>query len=190
MGRQAIFIDRDGTINEDIGYASSPDELIIYPWAARAVRLINEAGLPVIVITNQSGVARGLYTEDTLAEIHDHLREVLSESGAHVDAIYYCPHHPKHGDERYRKLCDCRKPQTGLLDRAAREHDIDLGRSYVIGDKASDINLATNAGARGVLVLTGYGSETFANPDRWPCAPSLVADDLLRAVESILADLC
>jgi D-glycero-D-manno-heptose 1,7-bisphosphate phosphatase len=184
--RSAIFLDRDGTINEDIGYVSAPGELIIYPYAAEAVRLINESGLKAIVITNQSGIARRMYTEETLDAIHRRMIEELARDGAHIDAIYYCPHHPRVGDERYRKACDCRKPGTGMLLRAAREHDIDLSSSYVIGDKSSDINLATSAGAGGVLVMSGYGRETLAAQDAWPCAPAIVADDLLDAVKRIL----
>jgi len=190
MATPAIFIDRDGTINEDIGYVSSPAELIIYPHAAEAVRLVNEAGLKAIVITNQSGIARGMYTEEMLCAIHKRMIEELARDGAIVDAIYYCPHHPRIGDERYRKACECRKPSPGMLTEAAREHDIDLARSYMIGDKASDINLATNAGARGVLVLTGYGRETLSNQVTWPCAPAFVADDLLQAVKRILDISC
>jgi len=186
MARPAIFLDRDGTINEDIGYVSSPDELVIYHYAARAVRLINEAGLKVIVITNQSGIARQLYDEETLAAIHKRLMDELARDGAHLDAVYYCPHHPHIGNALYRQRCECRKPSPGMLQQAAHEHDIDLGVSYVIGDKASDMNLATNAGARGVLVLTGYGRETLANRDQWPCAPEMIADDLLDAVRQIL----
>ena len=184
--QSAIFIDRDGTINEDSGYISTPDDLIIYPFAAEAVRLINESNLKAIVITNQSGIARGIYTEAELGVIHNRMLEELARDGAHIDAVYYCPHHPRIGDDRYRKMCDCRKPGTGMLMQAAREHDIDLAHSYVIGDKASDINLATNAGARGVLVMTGYGRETLANQDRWPCMPAIIADDLLDAVKRIL----
>ena len=186
MPTPAIFIDRDGTINVDSGYVSAPDELVIYPYVAEAVRLINESGFKAIVITNQSGIARRMYSEETLGAIHDRMREELARGGAHIDAIYYCPHHPRVGDERYRKTCDCRKPGTGMLVRAAREHGIDLARSYVIGDKASDINLATNAGARGVLVMTGYGRETLASQDRWPCEPAIIADDLLDGVKRIL----
>jgi D-glycero-D-manno-heptose 1,7-bisphosphate phosphatase len=184
--QSAIFIDRDGTINEDIGYVSSPDELIIYPWAAEALRLINESGMKAIVITNQSGVARSLYTEQTLGAIHDRLTRELSRSGARIDGIYYCPHHPEIGDETYRKTCECRKPRPGMLLDAARDHRIDLAASYVIGDKASDINLAAEVGARGALVLTGYGRETLRRRDRWPCEPVIVADDLLEAVKQIL----
>lgn len=190
MATPAIFIDRDGTINEDIGYVSSPAELIIYPHAAEALRLVNDAGLKVIVITNQSGIARGMYSEETLGSIHKRMIEELARDGAIVDAIYYCPHHPRIGDERYRKACECRKPRPGMLIEAAREHDLDLARSFMIGDKASDINLATNAGARGVLVMTGYGRETLSNQQTWPCAPAFVAGDLLEAVKRILDISC
>lgn len=184
--QRAIFIDRDGTINEDIGYVSKPDDLIIYPWAAEAIRLINKSSFKTIVITNQSGVARGMYTEEILSAIHNRMIEELARQGARVDAIYYCPHHPRIGDKLYRQLCDCRKPRPGMLRAAAREHAIELAASYVIGDKASDVNLATNAGARGVLVMTGYGRETLACPDLYSCKPTMVAENLLEAVRLIL----
>ena len=183
---RAVFVDRDGTLNEDIGYVSTPDELVIYPWAAEAVRLINESGLLTVVITNQSGIARGMYSEETLDAIHSRMIEELAREGARIDAVYYCPHHPEVGDARYRTACVCRKPRTGMLNKAAREHDVDLARSFIIGDKASDIKLAENAGARAALVLTGYGRETLAHPDRWPCAPEIVAENLLEAVKRIL----
>jgi D-glycero-D-manno-heptose 1,7-bisphosphate phosphatase len=182
----AVFIDRDGSINEDIGYVSRPSELVIYPWAAEAIRLVNQSGMKAIVITNQSGIARGLYTEETLHQIHQRLREELHREGARIDAFYYCPHHPRIGDNRYRQTCVCRKPQPGMLFQAAREQGIDLHRSYLIGDKSSDMNAATNAGAKGVLVLTGYGRETCDDPELWPCEPAFVATDLLEAVKRIL----
>ena len=186
QSRAAVFIDRDGTLNEDIGYVSTPDELVIYPWAAEAVRLINESGLLAVVITNQSGIARGMYTEETLDAIHSRMIEELARKGARIDAVYYCPHHPEVGNSSYRVACGCRKPLTGMLDQASHEHKIDLGRSFVIGDKASDIKLAENAGAQGALVLTGYGRETFVHPKRWPCKPEIVAENLLEAVMRIL----
>jgi len=186
QSRAAVFIDRDGTLNEDIGYVSTPDDLFLYPWAAEAVRLINESGLLTVVITNQSGIARGMYTEETLDAIHSRMIRELGSQGARIDAVYYCPHHPEVGGVVYRVTCECRKPRTGMLDNAARELGIDLARSFVIGDKASDIKLAENAGARGALVLTGYGGETYAHPDRWPCAPEIVAGNLLDAVRRIL----
>lgn len=173
-------------MNEDIGYVSAPDELIIYPWAVEAVRLINQVGLKVLVVTNQSGVARGLYTEEQLRQIHAKLREDMLKGGARLDGVYYCPHHPDFGDSRYRLLCECRKPRPAMLIRAAREHGVDLSRSYVIGDKAADIQLAGNVGARGILVLTGYGRETFEHPDLWPCDPYRVAEDVLAAARIVV----
>lgn len=183
---RAIFIDRDGTLNEDIGYVSTPDELILYPWAAEAVRLVNHSGFKAIVITNQSGIARGMYTEETLAAIHERMITELAREGARIEAVYYCPHHPNIGTLDFSKNCDCRKPRTGMLETAAREHKIDLKRSFVIGDKSSDILLARNAGAVPLLVLTGYGRETLADPEQWPCHPSFVAENLLQAVKQIL----
>jgi D-glycero-D-manno-heptose 1,7-bisphosphate phosphatase len=184
--RAAVFIDRDGTLNEDIGYVSRPEELVLYPCAAEAVRQLNEAGFLAVVITNQSGIARGLYTEKSLAAIHSRMIEELDRQGAQIDAVYYCPHHPEIGSHHYRQHCDCRKPQPGLLKLAAREHNIDLTRSFVIGDKASDIKLAENAGARAALVLTGYGRETLKHPERWPCTPEIVAENVLEAARRIL----
>ena len=184
--KTAVFVDRDGTINEDIGYVSRPEDLIVYPWAAEAIRRLNESGIKAIVVTNQSGIARGLYTEETLHHIHERLRDELAGAGATLDGIYYCPHHPRIGDHRYRQLCGCRKPNPGMLRQAALEHKVDLTRCFVIGDKSSDMNLATNAGAKGVLVLTGYGRETRADAERWPCHPERVAGNLLEAVGLIL----
>jgi D-glycero-D-manno-heptose 1,7-bisphosphate phosphatase len=186
----AIFLDRDGTLNEDIGYVSHPDELLVYSFAADAISLLNGAGFKVIVVTNQSGVARGLYTEEMLGRIHAKLIDELSKEGARVDAVYYCPHHPEFGDRRYRIECDCRKPRSGMLVTAAQEHEIDLSRSYVVGDKASDIRLASNAGARGVLVMTGFGRETIEHPDLWPCEPYALAENALCAAEAVVYRGC
>jgi len=184
--RKAVFIDRDGTLNEDIGYVSRPEELFLYPCSAEAVRLVNASGLLAIVITNQSGIARGMYTEKMLDDIHSRMIQELSRQGARIDAVYYCPHHPVIGNQHYRLDCDCRKPQPGLLRAAARDHGIDLARSFVIGDKSSDIKLAESTGARAALVLTGYGRETLAHPERWPCTPDIVAENVLEAVKQVV----
>lgn len=183
---RAIFIDRDGTLNEDIGYVSTPDELILYPWAAEAVRLVNHSEFRAVVITNQSGIARGMYSEETLGKIHERMIDELAREGARIDAVYYCPHHPEIGDLNYRVRCNCRKPRTGMLDAAASDHNIDLTRSFVIGDKTSDILLADNAGAGAALVMTGYGRETLAHPELWRCRPLFVAENVLQAVKQIL----
>ena len=183
----AVFLDRDGTMNEDIGYVSRPGDLNLYPWAAEAVRAINKSGMKVIVVTNQSGVARGFYSEADLRIVHDKMTAELAEAGATIDAVYYCPHHPRFVDSPYGIECLCRKPKPGLLTLAAREHSIDLEASFVIGDKWSDLELALNAGATPGLVLTGYGRETLARLDGGRFRPSIIAADLLGAVDKVLA---
>lgn len=180
LSRVAVFLDRDGTINEDVGYLDSPSGLRLIPGAAEAIRQINENQLMAVVLTNQSGVARGYYPEEKLREIHHHLEKMLAVQGARLDGIYYCIHHP---DES----CQCRKPAVGMLERASKELAIDLSCSYVVGDKVSDIQLARNAGAKGILVLTGHGVNDVARMD--PCPPAFIARDLSEAVQWIMQDL-
>ena len=180
-------MDRDGTISEEVAYVDRVDRFAIYPWTPLAIRKLNLAGIKTVVITNQSGVARGLFAESTVEEVHAKLREELSRAGAFLDGIYYCPHHPEGLVKEYRIQCDCRKPATGLLHRAARDLHIDLSASYVIGDKYSDVELAFAAGARGILVLSGYGKgEWECNRDVWQRQPHWVACNLGDAVDLIL----
>jgi len=154
-----IFLDRDGTINEEVNFLSSPVKLRLIPGSADAIREANDLGLKVFITTNQSGIARGILTEDRLKQVHDRLLGLLHEKEARIDAIYYCPHHPDFGDARYRKQCSCRKPKTGMLERAAKEFDVDLSKSFVIGDRMIDVQTGNNAGASSILVLTGYGKQ-------------------------------
>ena len=186
----AIFLDRDGTINEEVGYLDSLDKLVIFPSAFEAIRLINQSGRKVIVVTNQAGIARGLFGEDLVETIHAALREALRRKSAFIDAFYYCPHHPTEGMPPYRQNCDCRKPAPGLLLRAARELNLDLSASWMIGDRYNDMEAAHRAGARGILVKTGYGADALSGegPDAATPAgkPDLVADDILQAVHLIL----
>jgi D-glycero-D-manno-heptose 1,7-bisphosphate phosphatase len=197
MGRhkRAIFIDRDGTLNEEVGYLRSLDDLRLCAGAAEAVRQLNQAGWLAIVLTNQSGVARGLFPESFLAEVHGEVQRQLAAAGARLDAFYYCPHlvvgagewETGEGLSQYRVECDCRKPKPGLIARAAADFGIDVAHSFVIGDRYRDVALAHAAGAQGVLVLTGYGrAEYEGQRARWPRQPELVADDLLAAVTAIL----
>lgn len=158
LNHAALFLDRDGTINVDVDFLSNPDDLQLLPRAARAIREANELGIPVFVITNQSGIARGILSERELTAIHLRLKEKLAEEGAKIDEIYYCPHHPDFGMSPYRKSCTCRKPKTGMLQRAAREFGIDLSASFVIGDRCVDMMAGRAAKCGTVLVLTGYGS--------------------------------
>jgi len=185
MSRPAVLLDRDGTVIREIDYLRAVDQLRLLPGAAKAIRFLHEGGLAVVILTNQSGIARGLLTEDDLAEIHQEMTRRLARRGATVDAIYYCPHHPEATVAQYRKNCDCRKPAAGLLRRAARELDLDLARSYVIGDRARDLEPGRSAGCRTVLVRTGYGAEEEgAWREEW--RPDHVADNLTRAAEWIL----
>jgi D-glycero-D-manno-heptose 1,7-bisphosphate phosphatase len=179
-----LFLDRDGTINTEVDFLRSPDEVRLIPGAARAIREANAAHVPVVVITNQSGIARGYLTEDDLSRVHERLRQLLADEGAHVDAIEYCPHHPTSGRPPYNVACDCRKPGAGMLTRAATRLSIDLTTSFVIGDRCVDMEAGLRAGCRAVLVRTGYG-ET----EREECLQRLtidhVAPDLYAAWSAI-----
>jgi D-glycero-D-manno-heptose 1,7-bisphosphate phosphatase len=152
----------------------------MFPFAAAAIRRLNEAQLPVIVVTNQSGVGRGLFPESLVQTVHDLMEVEIAAGGARIDAIYYCPHSDE--DE-----CGCRKPKPGMLERAAREHGLDLRRSFVVGDRYGDIELAHRTGARGILVRSGYGNTELAERSaNWPAPPEMVTNDLAEAVDWIL----
>lgn len=175
--RPAVFLDRDGTLCRERGYLRDPERVELLPGAAEAVALLNRRGVLAVVISNQSGVARGLIRAEELERVNRRLEELLARQGARLDGIYCCPHGPEEG-------CECRKPRPGLAMRAARELGIDLRRSWVVGDKRSDLELARRLGARAVLVLTGYGRQTLTQVN----APR-VARDLREAVDWILREL-
>jgi len=174
----AVFLDRDGTINQDTGYIDSPERLFIIDGAASAIKRLNSKGFRVVVITNQSGVGRGYFTKEAADSVNKKLEEVLKREGAHLDGIYYCPHHP---DDN----CECRKPRIGLLEKAKNDLAIDFKKSYVIGDKVSDIEIAQGIGGKGILVLTGSGKDEKQKLDH---EPSYIATDLKDAVEWIIKD--
>ena len=187
MKRPAVFIDRDGTISEEVGYVNHPSRYRVFPYAAEAVKLLNEAGWLAVLVTNQAGVARGYFAEDLISEVHAALTGELERGGARLDAVYYCPHHPSVGEPPYRQDCDCRKPRPGLVRRAADELNVDLTRSWMVGDRYGDVEMARNAGLRSAFVLSGYGrGEWEYQRTRWPDQPDLVAEDLLAAVREIL----
>ena len=202
MAESAVFLDRDGTVVEDAGYLDDSEGLVIYGEALDAVQLIREVGMRVVVVTNQSGLARGLFSEKTLHEIHDGLREAFLHQGSPLDAIYFCPHHPQADVAQYRRHCNCRKPEPGLLRRAAEALGIDLARSYMIGDKLSDIVAGHRAGCKAaILVETGQGaqavsqleerkpSRSASTGNRRPLGqPEHVAPDILQAAQWILED--
>jgi len=186
--RPAVFIDRDGTLTEEVGYVNHPSRLRLLPRSAEAIRCLNAAGVAAVVVTNQAGIARGYFSAEVLRATNDALVAQLEDAGAHLDGIYVCPHHPTEGVPPYRVVCDCRKPAPGLLERAAAELDLDLAASTMVGDKASDLVPARSVGAGAVLVLTGYGlGEWEYRREDFGLAPDHVAGDLLDAVEWVLA---
>jgi len=185
--RPAVFMDRDGTLSHEVGYVNHPTRFRLYPWTVDAVRAINRAGWLAVVVTNQAGVARGYFPESVYEEVQQRLRESVEAGGARLDAVYACLHHPSVGRAPYRLECDCRKPRPGMLRRAEEELGADLPRSWVVGDRHGDLQLAWNVGARGALVKSGYGlgEMTYLAPG-WSRQPDLVAENLLEAVERIL----
>ncbi|HEV7475076.1 MAG TPA: HAD family hydrolase [Pyrinomonadaceae bacterium] len=185
---RAVFIDRDGTISEEVGYINHPSRFRIFDYSAEAIKLLNNSGWLAVVVTNQAGVARGYFDEAMIQTVHRRLAEDLSTGGAKLDAIYYCAHHPSVGEPPYRFDCDCRKPRPGLIQRAAKDLDIDLAASWMIGDRYSDIELAHNAGVNSAFVLSGYGRGEWEHQrGSWTMQPELVAESLLEAVKRIVA---
>jgi D-glycero-D-manno-heptose 1,7-bisphosphate phosphatase len=186
--RPAVFIDRDGTLTEEVGYVNHPSRLQLLPRAGEAIRRLNAAGLAAVVVTNQTGIARGYFSESVLHAVNESLRAQLARVGARLDGFYACLHHPSEGEAPYRAQCECRKPKPGLLLRAAEELGLDLARSTMVGDKASDLVVARTVGAGAVLVLTGYGrGEWEYRRERFEVQPDHVAADLLDAVDWALA---
>ena len=186
----AVFLDRDGTINEDAEYLSDPDKLELIPGSGEAIRLINEAGLLAIVLTNQSGVARAYFPESQVGVVNKRLDLLLAQEGAKIDAYYDCPHHPTEGKKPYRMECGCRKPKTGMIEKAVKDMDIDPEMSYMVGDKMSDLKMASAAGSKGILVRTGYGRETESTLIKENSNTSYeVYDNLLSAAQCILKDI-
>ena len=177
--RWAVFLDRDGTVNEEVHYLHQAEQLRLLPGAAEAIRLLNESGIPVFLVTNQAGIGRGYYDEPAMRAVHSALEDELAAHGAHLDAIYHCPHHPDAG-------CACRKPNPGLLIQAAEEHDIDLEHSFVIGDKASDLEAGVRVGCLPVLVRTGYGATEEPESRDRGVRPQYVGHDLLDAARWVL----
>lgn len=187
MGRTAVFLDRDGTMIEDVGYLSRAADVRWFPYTVDAIRLLNRAGVLVCVTTNQSGVARGYYTEDDVRAVHASMAAHLATGGAHVDGWFHCPHHPNADVPAYREVCACRKPAPGMMAQACARFPIELGRSFVIGDKLADVGAAARVGALGILVRTGYGDDVLRA--HGPIVPDAahVAADLMAAVSWVLA---
>lgn len=179
----AVFLDRDGTINEEMGYLNHPDRFRLLPGVAKAIKKLNQAGVLVIVATNQSGVARGFFPRKIVEIIHQKMVKLLKEKGAFLDKIYFCAHHPEEN-------CPCRKPKSGMLGRAAKDFNLNLEDCFVVGDRIKDIEWAHRVGAQGILVLTGYGKGEYEYMrDRWKEKPECIAENLYQAVKWILQKL-
>lgn len=176
----AVFLDRDGTINEEMGYLNHPDRFHLLPHVSEAIKKLNQAGILVIVATNQSGAARGFFPMQMIEIINEEMKRLLSQESAYLDKIYVCPHSPEDN-------CSCRKPKTGMLEEAARDFDLDLKNCFVVGDRIRDIEWAHRVGAKGILVLTGYGKGEYEYMfDRWKEKPEYIAENLYQAVEWML----
>ncbi|GFO54682.1 D,D-heptose 1,7-bisphosphate phosphatase [Geomonas sp. Red276] len=181
--RKAVFLDRDGTINVDVDYLSRVEQFEFIPGAPQALKSLQDAGFMLVVVTNQSGIGRGLYDEAALEAVHAHMHAELARFGVTVDACYFCPHHPQHGIGDYRLECACRKPLPGMLQQAAGELGIDLASSFMVGDKVGDVQAGIAAGCTSLLVLTGYGAADAAKlPEGVQSFP-----DLASAAQAILA---
>jgi len=187
---RAVFLDRDGTVNVEVGYLSDLGQLRLIAGAGAAIKRLHDAGFKVVLVTNQSGIARGYFAESFVHDTHALLQQMLQADGAKLDGIYYCPHHPTAGTLHYTMTCECRKPRTGLLERAAKDLDIDIKNSYVVGDKWSDIELGQRAGAHAVLVRTGYAPDDPGNvkPDRVR-EPDFTAHTIIEAADWIIGQL-
>lgn len=188
--RPVVFLDRDGTLNVESGYIREIGNLNLIDGAGEAVRRLNQANVAAILVTNQSGAARGFYSEEHIVNLHKRLTKLLAAHHAHLDGIYYCPHLAEGTVGQYAIACSCRKPEVGMVERAYSEHpDLDRRRSFVVGDKASDIELARNCNSRGVLVKTGYGEAVLKGEYQWSVTADYEASSIVDGVEWILAQL-
>lgn len=186
MKKKAVFLDRDGTINKDVGYPGSFSAIEIYPYSFEAIRKLNEAGLSTIIVTNQSGIGRGLILEKNLQDIHEKMRALFAQHNAYFDGIYYCPHYLFSPNPEYRDDCQCRKPHPGMALKAAEDLGVDTALSYMVGDKVEDILFGMNIQAKPILCLTGFGEESLLKLKEKEIKPVYVARTLLDAVNWIL----
>ncbi|MHB8095781.1 MAG: D-glycero-alpha-D-manno-heptose-1,7-bisphosphate 7-phosphatase [Candidatus Aminicenantales bacterium] len=184
--RRAVFLDRDGTVNEDVGYPGTFEQIRIYPASFEAVRRINRAGLAAVIVTNQSGVGRGFFSEEALRALHEKMKAAFLAESARLDEILYCPHFPTSSSPEYDMACACRKPSPGMAAKAREAFDLDLEGSYMVGDKVEDIRFGMNIGATPILVRTGYGNGTVLRLKEEGIEPAHIAADIGEAVEWIL----
>ena len=179
-----MFLDRDGTLIEERGYLSKLEDIALFADTPAALRRLRDAGFALVVVTNQAGIARGYFDEAFVQKAHRYLGEMLAAEGIVIDGYYYCPHHPDGLVPEYSRVCRCRKPAPGMVEHAARDLDLDIDRSFVVGDKWLDVELATNAGARGILVRTGYGAGDEQRPELSKAIA--IVDTILDAANEIV----
>jgi D-glycero-D-manno-heptose 1,7-bisphosphate phosphatase len=188
--RPVVFLDRDGTLNVEVGYIKNVEDLNLIDGAAQAIKKLNEANVATILVTNQTGAARGFYPESHIHDLHSRLNVLLAQGNAKLDAVYYCPHLEGAPIAPFGIACQCRKPEIGMVEQAyAEHHDLDRKRSFVVGDKATDIELAKNCGALGVLVTTGYGEAVTKGEYQWNVQPDFQASSIVGAVDWILTEI-
>jgi D-glycero-D-manno-heptose 1,7-bisphosphate phosphatase len=185
LNQAAVFLDRDGTLIEDVGYLVRLEQLVLFPWTIDAIRLLNRVGLPMVVVTNQAAIGRGLIDERFIGQVHDALDTRLRQGGARIDRYYFCPHHPNAKLDRYRQVCGCRKPAPGMIERACAELDLDASRSWTVGDNWNDVACGHAAGTRSILIKTGHGArDAVENPVGAPA--DAILNNLMEAVSWIL----
>ncbi len=188
--RPVVFLDRDGTLNEEIGYIRQAEKLVLIEGAAEAIYRLNQAGIAAVLVTNQTGAARGYYPVSHIEALNQRLADLLQAQHASLDAMYYCPHYAQGTVAEFSIDCQCRKPEIGMVEMAYRDHpDLDRLRSFVIGDKATDVELARNCGAKAVLVQTGYGRKVLDGQYQWKVQPDYTAADICEAVDWIISSL-
>jgi D-glycero-D-manno-heptose 1,7-bisphosphate phosphatase len=186
---RAVFLDRDGTINEEMGYINHLSRFKIFDYVSEALKIFNELNFKVIVITNQSGIARGYFDEQLLRQVHQKLLSTVEGNLAKIDKIYFCPHHPKEGSDPYKKKCDCRKPAPGMLAFAQKDFNINFKESYMIGDRYKDVLLGKNNGLKSIFLLSGYGKGEYEyQKESWQTQPDYIAETLLEAAKWIAAE--
>ena len=186
MPNPTVFLDRDGTLNEDPGYISDPEKVVLFPYTGEALSLLKNYRFLLIVISNQSGISRGLMTSKDVDAVNERINHLLAESKVKIDAFYYCPAHPEFSS---KEECECRKPSPKLVFEAAKEFNVDLEKSYFVGDKIADMECGKNAGIKSILVRTGKGEESFSILQKENNFPTFVAENLLNACNFILADI-
>jgi len=187
MTNKIVFLDRDGTIIEEMGYINHFSRIRPLPEAIEAIKLFRQYGFKVVVLTNQAGVARGYFSEEALIEMNNYMLQRFENSGARIDALYYCPHHPEGKVEKYRIDCNCRKPKTGLIEKAVKELNLRLDKAWMIGDRMSDVELAKNAGIEATYVLTGYGTGDYVKvKGGFDVKPKLIFNNVLQAAQTIV----